>query len=69
MELGHSDKHFNYNTRKKDPAGKNVGYLLLQKLKNCILNTEAVARKCSVKKEFLEILQKSQENTCAIVSF
>ena len=27
--------------------------------------TEAVARRCSVKKVFLEIAQKSQENTCA----
>ena len=26
-------------------------------------------RRCSVKKVFLEILQKSQENTCARVSF
>ena len=26
--------------------------------------TEAVARRCSVKKVFLEILQNSQENTC-----
>ena len=30
---------------------------------------EAVARKCSVEKVFLEILQNSQENTCARVSF
>ena len=30
---------------------------------------EAVARRCSVKKVFLEISQNSQENTCAIVSF
>ena len=26
---------------------------------------EAVVQRCSVKKEFLEILQTSQENTCA----
>ena len=32
-------------------------------------NTEAVARRCSVKKVFLEISQNSQENTCVIVSF
>ena len=38
-------------------AGKNFGYLLLQKLKNCILSTKAVARRCSVKKMFLEISQ------------
>ena len=69
MELEHSDKRLNYNTRKKDPAEKNFGYLLLQKLKNCILNTEAAARRCSVKTLFLEISQKSQENTCARVSF
>ena len=29
---------------------------------------EAVARRCSVKKVFLEISQNSQENTCARVS-
>ena len=31
--------------------------------------TEAVAQRCSVKKVFLEILQNSQESTCAKVSF
>ena len=31
--------------------------------------SENVARKCSVKKMFLEIPQNSQENTCARVSF
>ena len=31
--------------------------------------TEAVARRCSVKKVFLEISQNSQENTCARVPF
>ena len=30
---------------------------------------EAVARKCSVEKVFLEILQNSQENTSARASF
>ena len=30
---------------------------------------EAVVRRCSVKKVFLEISQNSQENTCARVSF
>ena len=34
-----------------------------------IVATEAVAQRCSVKKVFLEILQNSQENTCARVSF
>ena len=32
-------------------------------------DTEAVARRCSIKKMFLEILENSQQNTCAIVSF
>ena len=32
-------------------------------------NTEAVARRCFVKKVFLEILQNSQENNCVRVSF
>ena len=31
-------------------------------------NTEAVAKKCSIKKVLLGILQNSQENTCARVS-
>ena len=31
--------------------------------------SEAVARRCSVKKVFLEISQNSQESTCARVSF
>ena len=31
--------------------------------------TEAVARKCSAEKVFLEISQNSQENTCARASF
>ena len=30
---------------------------------------EAVAQTCSLKKVFLEILQNSQENACARVSF
>ena len=34
-----------------------------------IINIEAVVRRCSVKKLFLEISQKSQENTCARVPF
>ena len=33
------------------------------------LITEAVVQRCSAKKVFLEILQNSQENTCARVSF
>ena len=60
MDLGHSDKHFNYNTRKKGSARKNFGYLLLEKLKNCILNTEVVAWRCSVEKVFLEISENSK---------
>ena len=31
--------------------------------------TEALIHRCSVKKVFLKILQNSQENTCARVSF
>ena len=33
------------------------------------IDTETVTQWCSVKKVFLEILQNSQENTCARVSF
>ena len=35
---GHSDKHFIHCTGKKDLAGENFGFLLPEKLKNCILN-------------------------------
>ena len=35
----------------------------------CIKFAEAVVRRCSVKKVFLEISQNSQENTSARVSF
>ena len=34
-----------------------------------MIYTEAVVQRCSIKKVFLEILQNSQENTCARVSF
>ena len=34
-----------------------------------LLITEAVVRRCSIKKVFLEISLNSQENTCARVSF
>ena len=36
---------------------------------NSIHQTEAVVRRCSKKKLFLEISKNSQENTCARVSF
>ena len=34
-----------------------------------ILNSKTVAQMCSVKEVFLKLLQNSQENTCARVSF
>ena len=37
--------------------------------KDLNLKLEAVVRRCSVEKVFLEILQSSQENTCARISF
>ena len=39
------------------------------KLSIFLKRTEAVARRCSVKKVFLEISQNLQENACARVSF
>ena len=38
-------------------------------LQSNLTDAEAVIRRCSVKKVFLEISQNSQENTCAKVSF
>ena len=38
-------------------------------LQNQPTNLEAVVQWCSVKKVFLEVLQNSQENSCARVSF
>ena len=43
-----------------------VGYTILQ---YTLYGAEAVAQRFSVKKVFLKILQNSQENTCARVSF
>ena len=44
-------------------------YILLQDLDLKLLGPEADTRMCSVKKVFLKILQNSQKNTCARVSF
>ena len=44
-----------------------VSFLGLSSL--VLLLTEAVVRRCSLKKMFLEISQKPQENTCARASF
>ena len=38
LELWHFDKKSIYDTRKKDPARKNLWFLLLNALENCILN-------------------------------
>ena len=38
-------------------------------LENTFLTAEAVVRRCSQKKVFLEILQKLLENTCVTESF
>ena len=40
-----------------------IGFVRLSQI------TEAVTRRCSVEKMFVEVLQNSQENTCARVSF
>ena len=47
------------------------GYFSMKKfyLKNTFLTAEAVVRRCSIKKVFLEISQNLQENTYARVSF
>ena len=44
-------------------------FLFLFERSGATQNLEAVVRKCSLKKVFLEILQSSQENTYARVSF
>ena len=40
-----------------------------EKVKEDNESVEAVAKRCSLKKVFLEISQNSQENTCVRVSF
>ena len=44
-------------------------HLVLNPLCILLRYSEAVVRKCSVKRLFLNILQNSEENTCARVSF
>ena len=46
-----------------DSSNMNLGNI------ETIVSSEAVVRRCFIKKMFLEILQNSQENTCAKVSF
>ena len=43
--------------------------MILPNTADWIVFPDAVVRKCSVKKVFLEIWQNSQENTCARGSF
>ena len=45
-----------------------IGYILFF-LVFASVSAEAVSRRCSVKKMFLEISQNSQENTCVRASF
>ena len=40
-------------------------FVFVLKGNHFVLQSEAVVRRCSVKKVYLEILQNSQENTCA----
>ena len=65
-----SDKHIRIrdiiNLIFKRKARENIEYILNSKF---IVNAEAVTQRCSVKKVFLEVLQNSQENTYARVSF
>ena len=42
---------------------------LIKKIIMKVENSEALARRCSVKKAFLKISRNSQENTCARFSF
>ena len=48
---------------------KNICERLLVKISISVTNSEAVPQKSSVKKVFLEILQNSQQNTCARASY
>ena len=43
--------------------------LILVRFETGFHNSEAVTQRCSVKNVFLEILENSQEKTCATVSF
>ena len=57
----------------RTPILKSISERLLQmslnKFRTLPLSSEAVVRRCSVKKVFIEILENSRENTCARVSF
>ena len=67
--LGNIPFWFGLNNAFRDFYFKQVFYLKhvsVKKMHSCFT---LVAQICSVKKEFLEILQNSQENTCARVSF
>ena len=60
------EEFFNHYKEKASTTRK-MTLLLQQKVLQ--LQSEAVVQRCSVKKVFLEILENSQEITCARVSF
>ena len=57
LELGHFDKYFIYNTRKKSPAGKNFSFFLQEglKIKNHILNEKFNLEMATIKLLFPRI--------------
>ena len=76
LHLGHlisATKNFQVNCQtmnlKTNATGVFKESLLREKVFFAYSLSEAVVRSCSVKKVFSEISQKSQENTCARVSF
>ena len=60
-------KTYNINTNHRHKMQKVTSICNLKELfyLKDFIRTEAVSQKCAVEKVFLEILQNSQENTCA----
>ena len=65
----HNTSRLSGVTKLKNLHTKRVTKKFLETMATIIAQKQAIARRCSVKKVFLEISQNSQENTCARVSF
>ena len=65
----HEDLSFNYQQEDESDEEETEGEEKGDQSESDDDTIETVVQRCSVKKVFLEILQNSQENTCARVSF
>ena len=65
--FGVKNVNFSWTPQSNQGNATLINKIILLQVSACL--TEAVVQRCSVKEVFLEILQNSQENTSARISF